>query len=440
MKLIDLFRLIIDNLNRRKGRVILTAAGVVIGTAAVVLLVSLAAGLQKNTASQFGNISELTTIYIYPGMVMEPSGAGGGVVMGGSKQQQEGILNAAAVEQIGALPGVKQIFPRIDVMAGTSLRFGRLETYGAIVGLPIEDIGEMDYQLEKGSGTLERGTAIIGGWCAKNFHDPFLRPGQEPPSNPDLVGQQLRVVVSKYTEDGQEIKKTYIFRTAGVMKEMRAEADNWLLIRADDLIPINEWATGQRANYRRNGYNQLILKAESPENVVDITNQINEMGYMAWAPQSIVQGMNSLFTIIQLIFGGIGAIALLVAAIGIANTMTMAILERTREIGLMKAVGASNRNILSIFLGEAAGIGFLGGLGGVLLGWGGGKMLNIAAINYLTSQAAQNGGLPPTVAVYTPFWLPLFALIFATIIGLLSGLYPALRAATLEPVVALKYE
>jgi putative ABC transport system permease protein len=142
----------------------------------------------------------------------------------------------------------------------------------------------------------------------------------------------------------------------------------------------------------------------------------------------------------QIIFGGVGAIALLVAAIGIANTMAMAILERTREIGLMKAIGATNRDVLSIFLGEAAGIGFLGGLGGILIGWLGGQLLNIAALAYLTEQAVQNGGAPPGVAVFTPTWLPPFALLFATLVGLLSGLYPALRAATLMPVTALKYE
>jgi len=115
-------------------------------------------------------------------------------------------------------------------------------------------------------------------------------------------------------------------------------------------------------------------------------------------------------------------------------------LERTREIGLMKAVGATNRDVLSIFLGEAAGIGFIGGLVGVSIGWLSGKVINVVMLNYLTARAVESQGTPPTVAVYTPVWLPLFAIIFATVIGLLSGLYPALRAANLVPVVALKYE
>ncbi|NPV74846.1 MAG: ABC transporter permease [Anaerolineae bacterium] len=437
MKLLDLLRMIVDNLNRRKSRVALTAVGVVIGTASVVLLISLANGMQRNTASQIGNMGDLTTIYVYPGMPMEVSARAGG---GGMGAPLENPLNSDAIEQISALPGIEQIIPRADLMAGSTIKFGKLETWAAIVGLPIQDAGILGYTAKEGTTQLERGAAILGGWAAKNFYDPSLRPGQEPPPPPDLVGQQVRVVIFKYSEDGQEIRKTYTFRIAGVLTEARAEADNWLLVRMDDLVPMNEWATGQRANYKRNGYNQLIVKASSVETVVDLTKQITEMGYMAWTPQDVVQGMNSLFTIIQVIFGGIGAIALLVAAIGIANTMTMAILERTREIGLMKAIGASNRDVLSIFLGEAAGIGLVGGLGGVLLGWGGGKMLNLVLLRTLTTQAAESGGLPPTVAVYTPVWLPIFAVLFAAVIGLLSGLYPALRAATLEPVMALKYE
>ena len=107
----------------------------------------------------------------------------------------------------------------------------------------------------------------------------------------------------------------------------------------------------------------------------------------------------------------------------------------------MKAIGATNRDVLSVFLGEAAGIGFVGGVGGVLLGWSAGQIINVLAMAYFAGQSAQSGGMPPpSVVVYTPPWLPVFALVFAVIIGLISGLYPALRAATLIPVNALKYE
>jgi len=203
----------------------------------------------------------------------------------------------------------------------------------------------------------------------------------------------------------------------------------------------NTWFNnGIRINRNKDGYNNVIVRAESPDVVMDITQQINDMGYMAYSPQSTVEGINSFFVILQVVFGGIGAIALLVAAIGIANTMTMAILERTREIGLMKAIGATNRDVLTIFLGEAAGIGFLGGLGGALLGWLGGYALNIVSMQFLASQAQEQGYISAGLSAETPLWLLLFSIVFATLVGFLSGLYPALRAATLEPVTALKYE
>jgi len=124
--------------------------------------------------------------------------------------------------------------------------------------------------------------------------------------------------------------------------------------------------------------------------------------------------------------------------------MTMAIYERTREIGLMKAVGATNRDVMSVFLGEAGGIGLLGGLGGVVIGAGLGALIDLIAGTYLAAQAVQQSGASASGVsislIYTPLWLPLFALGFATLVGVVSGLYPAMRAAALSPVAALKHE
>ncbi len=444
MRFIDLVFLIFENLSRRKGRVALTAIGVVIGTAAVVVLVSLAIGLQQSATSRLGGIGDLTQIQVYPGFIQE--GGGGSSVQavspGGkvAAMGQQKMLTPNAIQDISAIPGVEAVIPRDYLQTSGMMQFGKLQGYGNLIGIGVSDLTDLGLTAQSGTLKLEKGTAIIGMQVPNNFNDPGLRPGQTPPSPPDLMDQQIKLVLTKWTQDGTPVTKTVQLRVAGVIAETRGEADYSVYLPLEDVTSFNEWSMGKRVNRNKDGYSMVVVKAKDVSQVIDIADQINTLGYQANTPQSFVQGINSFFLILQVIFGGVGAVALLVAAIGIANTMAMAILERTREIGLMKAIGATNRDVLSVFLGEAAGIGFLGGLGGILVGWGGGKVLNVLALSYLTQQAAQSGGAPPTQAIVTPMWLIGFAMIFATLVGMISGLYPALRAATLVPVTALKYE
>lgn len=443
MKFFDLLRLIFGNLNRRKGRVALTAIGVVIGTAAVVILVSLAIGLQMNANEQLYGIGDLTQIQVSPtygeGPVVVGPGGGGGGGGGGAPPQQK-LLTNLALEEIRAIPGVEWVVPREFLMAGGMVKFQRLEGWANIIGVDVGDLADLGLEATQGSTALGRGVVVMGPMIANNFYDPRQRPGQEPPPPPDLYDQQIQMIVSKWDAQGNETRKTLSFRVVGILTETRGESDWTIFMPLDQVKALNEWAMNRRINYNKDGYSIAVVKAANVDQVLDVADQITQLGYQAYTPQSFVQGINNFYVILQVIFGGVGAIALLVAAIGIANTMAMSILERTREIGLMKAVGATNRDVLAIFLGEASGIGFLGGLGGVLIGWLAGQAINVIAIVYLAGQASQQGGPPPSVAVYTPLWLPVFALVFSTLIGMVSGLYPALRAATMIPVMALKYE
>ena len=439
MKFFDLLALIIGNLARRKGRVALTAIGVIIGTTAVVLLVSLGVGLQKNAESQLGGIGDLTRIVVYPGFT-----EGGGPVVidaaGGGAPEQTAPLNDAALASIAALPGVTAVIPQDYFQAGATMKIGRLEGGGSILGAGTDDLAALGVTAEQGTTQLLRGTVIVGSAVANNFYDPRLRPGQEPPAPPNLYDQTLNIELMKWLEDGTVVTKKVRARVAGVLAEMRDEPDWSIYMPLSEVEGYNTWALGQRIDRNKTGYNTVIVKVNSVDEVLDVTEQITALGFQAYTPQSFVQGISGFYMVLQIVFGAMGAIALLVAAIGIANTMTMAILERTREIGLMKAVGASNRDVLAIFLGEAAGIGFIGGLGGIVISWGLGQVLNVIVLGYLAGQAAQTGAPPPTGAIATPLWLPTAALLFATLMGLVSGLYPALSAATLAPVAALKYE
>jgi putative ABC transport system permease protein len=447
MKFLDLFRLILGNLSRRKARVGLTAIGVVIGTAAVVILVSLAIGLQKSATDQLYGIGDLTLIDVMPayGEGMFYGGGGGGPMVvkssGDSSQpQQPTLLTKSALDQIRAIPGVQAVIPRDYMSAQTAIHYQRMEGGVNIIGIATDDLANLGLETDQGTTELSKGSVVIGVMTPNNFYDPHQRPGQEPPPPPELLNEQIQVVVIKWDQNGVETHKTLSLRVAGILKQTGGEADYSVYLPLDQVKVMNEWANGTHINYNKTGYNQVIVKVDDPNKALDIADQVTALGFQAITPQSFLKGINNTFLILQIVFGGVGAIALLVAAIGIANTMAMSILERTREIGLMKAVGATNRDVLSIFLGEAAGIGFIGGVGGVIVGWLAAQAINVVAIIYLAGQASQQGGAPPSVAVYTPIWLPIFALFFATFIGMLSGLYPALRAATMIPVDALKYE
>ena len=439
MGFFDLIALIFENLGRRKARVSLTAVGVVIGTAAVVVLVSLGVGLQRNANEQLAGIGDLTRIDVNPSYGDGPVFVGGGGGGGGGGGEIAPI-NDDVLAQIAAMPGVTAVIPRDWLQGQAMMYFGRMESYASIMGVGAPSVTDLGVSAQQGTLDLAKGTAVIGVSIPLQFYDPHVRPGQEPPPPPDLVGQTVKLTLVKYSSDGVEIRKSLQIQIVGVMAETRGEADWSIYMSMADVTAFNEWFLGKRINRPKDGYNMAVVKVDSVDHVLDVADQITTLGFQAFTPQSFVQGINSFYIVLQVVFGGVGAIALLVAAIGIANTMAMAILERTREIGLMKAVGATNRDVLSVFLGEAAGIGFLGGVGGVALGWSAGQIINVLAVAYLAGQAATNGTPPPTSAVFTPSWLPIFSIVFATLIGLVSGLYPALRAATLVPVNALKYE
>ncbi len=446
MKALDLIRLVINNLNRRKGRVALTAIGVIIGTAAVVVLVSLAIGLQMNANEQLYGIGNLSQINVSPGYGGEGGGGNGPDVVsqgagGGAGSEEIMLLTNNALKDLQAIPGVVSVIPREYLNAQMMISYKKMEGYAYnAFGVDTDDLSGLGLEADQGVTSLSRASVIIGPQVAMGFYDPYLRPGQEPAPPPDLYNQQIQLIIIKYDADGNEIRKNVSVRVAGVLAETGAESDWSIYMPLDQIQSFNEWATGVRINRNKDGYGEAIVMVDSPDKTIEVRDQIVAMGFQAFSMLDFVEGINNFYVVLQVVLGGVGAIALLVAAIGIANTMTMSIMERTREIGLMKAVGATNRDVLAIFLGEAAGIGFIGGAGGVLIGWLAAVGLNVVAVVYLAQQAAEQGGLPPSVAVYTPLWLPISVLVFSILIGMISGLYPALRAATMIPVQALKYD
>jgi putative ABC transport system permease protein len=182
-------------------------------------------------------------------------------------------------------------------------------------------------------------------------------------------------------------------------------------------------------------YTALTVRVNSPKGVAAVEAAIKKMGFNAFSLLDATKGLRLVFTVFDLFLGLFGSLALTVASLGIINTLVMAILERRREIGVLKALGATDRDVKSLFFAEAAAMGFFGGLCGVALGWFIGQALTWGTGLYLRQQ-----DLPSVKISYVPWWLALSAIAFATLVSLLAGLYPASRAARLNPVDALRYE
>ncbi len=427
----DLLRLVMSNLGRMKGRVAMTAIGVVIGTAAIVVLISLAAGLQQSALRDLSAIGSLTDINVYPMRVLAPFGA--------PTSGREGVLDDRTLAEFRKLPGVVAVTPKEPLSAPGMLRYGRLMGGSQVLGIEPNQLDQLDLSVASGAARLGSGQVIVGAQVAESFFDPQGRRVSHPP---DLMGQTLQLVLTRITEDGQQVERTVRLRVAGILEKTGGADDYTVFMSLQEVLELNGWYAGRRVNPARDGYSQALVKVARPDQVAAVEREILRQGFYAYSAHSVLQQINSFFLVVQGILGGIGAIALLVAAFGIANTMLMSIYERTKEIGLMKAVGATHRDVMFIFLAESGSIGLLGGVGGVLLGVLLSGIINIVARTYLMAQAAQGGMVSETALsfVHTPFWLPLFAILFATGVGVLSGVYPATRAASLNPIVALRYE
>lgn len=208
-----------------------------------------------------------------------------------------------------------------------------------------------------------------------------------------------------------------------------------------DNYPENVTVPGQPTDkngkpYRDLKYSNVTINVDNSDNVEEVLQTIQDMGYQADANKEWLEQVEKEFMIIQAVLGGIGGVAMLVAAISIANTMTMSTYERTKEIGVMKVLGCKLSNIRAMFLSEAAFIGFFGGLVGVIL-----SFVLSGIVNYFASMNAGSLDLPEGTSISViPFWLVLLAIAFSTIIGMLAGFFPAQRATKLSPLNAIRNE
>lgn len=423
----DLIETVFLNLRRMRLRLLLTVLGVVIGTSSVVLMVSLGIGLQRNIIEELSAFGDATHIMVQ----------GGFEGMAGAEGEPK-RLDQNAVTRFEQIDGVAAVLARIWVPVD-SLTYRRHQTGAQTIGVDMDVLKQFGTELAQGRYARADNEIVIGDAVPTMFAggDPYAG---DRARDLDLMGKRITVTSTIYPSDmsdpnaqpaTQERKVTVV----GVLKPLDMETDTSVFMPLEPAIEISG------VDRRRVEFSLITVKARGVGDVADIEKIISDDGYMAFSAQSTQDAVRRSFAIVQLVLGAIGGIALIVASLGIANTMTMSILERTREIGIMKAVGASGTQIRRIFLGEAAVIGLLGGAGGVAASALGALLANL----FVTGMIAQQAGAGPDAAEATtlfviPVWLAVFSVAFATGVGLLAGVLPAIRAANLDPLVALRHE
>ncbi|MBK8138247.1 MAG: ABC transporter permease [Chloroflexi bacterium] len=425
----ELIQLAVGNLMRARARLIMTAGGVLVGTAAVILLVAITIGLQTAAEAGIGNNASLTEMDVYP--AYNPN----------IPYEDMPQMNIDAVRAFRRIPNVLAVIPSANLNGGGEIIAGDYNGYGSVIGVDVSLLPYMGISAEQGELALGEGQVLIGPEVAKNFYDPDAE--EWTPVEVDLFTTPLKMRIYQWSGENPA-NQTIKLNVAGILAP-GSSYDYYVIMPIQDVIEYNEWTDGTEFDPETFTFGRVTVRARDRETTNEVATAIRELGYEVSGMADFLNQLNQFFGTMRLMLGGVGGVALLVAAFGVANTMTMAILERTKEIGLMKAIGASDRDVMTIFLVEAALVGFSGGAAGVGLSFFIQNLVNTAlqnapqgegGINFLPIDPSQLQGnlfvIPPE--------LTLFAVLLATAVGIGAGLLPALRAARMLPVLALKSE
>lgn len=447
MKINDLISMCLQNLLRRKSRTLLTMLGVVIGCCSIVIMVSIGIGMNESQQKMLSEMGDLTLI----------------TVRQRGTSAKSAKLNASTVAQFRRMDGVVLAAPRLEAGRISFKLYGgkdgRYQTeWSTIIGMNQEDTAKLGYQLIDGSfpNGKEGNAVLVGQYFAYAFAD-TKRPeghntidiwGQDTNgSAPDPYFKVLETPITlEATIESSGKKLTDTCQPTGILKEDYSKGEETYQGIIMDLDALqNLMARVDRESGRKVEkepvYSSVLVKVSGINQVAVVEEQIKELGFSTDSMESIRKPMEKEAQQKQMMFGGLGAIALLVAALGITNTMIMSISERTKEIGIMKSLGCYVRDIRTMFLMEAGAIGFLGGVTGSILS---------ALVSVIMNQAAAKdklNGLGSVLPILTeqgnrlsviPPWLVLFAIVFSVMIGLGSGYYPANKAVQIPALEAIK--
>jgi len=445
MKVRDLTELAARNLREAVLRNSLTTLGIGVGVASLVAILSLGVGLQQLANKRLTNSGLFNAV-----IVMSRQNFRGGFGRARGTEQADSTpprpLDEDARKELAQIPGVVEVYP--EVRFPTGIKFND-NTYPTVVaGVPQSSKGSGAYDGIQGSffSGPDAQEAILQVELAKQLSN---NPGS-------LIGQSVtlnyaeRQALPSSSDGGisggfsvvpheEKLKIVGIISTepttgAGGFGQVRLiipldVAEKLQAAQANDLRSVLG-SSGARPNFA-----SLTVKVDDPSQVEAVEDNIKARGFGAFSLLDASKNLTLIFSVFDTLFGSFGGLALVVASLGIVNTLVMAILERRREIGILKALGASDGDVKKLFFTEAGCMGLLGGVIGVLLGWGIGRGINFGANVYLHRQ-----NLPSIELTAVPIWMVIFAIAISIGVSLAAGLYPASRAAKLNPVEALRYE
>ena len=483
MSFLDILHLALRNLRQAKLRAILTMMGVIVGVAVIVTMVSFGLGLQSNMLARFKALDLFNEIQVFgrglsnlAGLDRAPRQEGEGRnARGRADKTPTRILDDAGIKEIAAINGVAYVEPTVNFGVYVRSNGKLLSQYVGGANIPNASTRFQHFAAGKMISSPTVAEAVVSERFARDF-------GYATPA--DAIGKTLELLAppSETNSESEEEEtpnffgipldepgidesnpgiESRTFRIAGVLgTEIREGAGQGglrgMMPGAGIYIPLqmaHEWSIthrgpmsqvalalarrgGNLAEGQTEGYDAAVVRVADPVQLTAVRQKLTELGFGSFSIVDELDQIRTVFLIIDSVLGLLGGISLLVASFGIANTMIMSILERTREIGIMKAIGAEDREIKLIFFVEAAVIGLVGGVIGVLLAWGIDAVANRLAYRFI---------LKPQGASFIDFFdLPLYlslgAILFALVISILAALYPASRAARIDPVRALRHD